>query len=374
MALPTLDAPAGSMLPGSSAHGDIATEMDDSGLAPEPSALLQSSARSGQPSLRYPNGELFAQLGDLQLISEVAAPPRDSTTRTEPIRSTRRRDGPSGEPDSTADRTVSRQLETSSSAVSSLQTSARPRPHGDTSDSESEDSGKTSKPSNSMPGPSANGNAKPSKQPEGSSTKKKLKAAGIVAGVAVVAGAAAVVAAPVALAAVGFTSSGVAAGSMAAAYQATLGGVIAKGSVFAVLQSCGAAGIPAAAQAMVAAGGATVGGGIAKVSQKFADWKQAKNSGKGTDRRGFSGGLNTGAKAKACKGANGEEGAKGTRKGSRLKNEKDNCTENGLEYDRKNVKSSDAEGQETCRQNQKNEEVAGKQRMPLKYHLQLRVQ
>lgn len=359
MAQPALDAPAGSMLPGLSAHGEIAAEMDDLGLAPEPRALPRSSARSGR---RYPNGELVAQLGDLRLVSEVAAPPWDSTTRTEPMRSTRRRDGPSEEPDSTADRTVSRQSETSSSAVSSPRTaSARLHPHGDTSDSECEDSGKTSKPSNSMPGRSANGNAKPSKQPGGSSIKKKLKTAGIVAGVAVVAGAAAVVAAPIALAAVGFTSSGVAAGSMAAAYQATLGGVIAKGSVFAVLQSCGAAGIPATAQAMVAAGGATVGGGIATVSQKFADWKQAKDSRKGTDGRGGSGGINTGAEAKACKGANGEEGAKGTGKGSRLKNEKDNCTENGVESDRKNVKSSDAEGQETCRQNQKNEEVAGKQ-------------
>ncbi|XP_037525220.1 uncharacterized protein LOC119402169 isoform X2 [Rhipicephalus sanguineus] len=182
MAQPALDAPAGSMLPGLSAHGEIAAEMDDLGLAPEPRALPRSSARSGR---RYPNGELVAQLGDLRLVSEVAAPPWDSTTRTEPMRSTRRRDGPSEEPDSTADRTVSRQSETSSSAVSSPRTaSARLHPHGDTSDSECEDSGKTSKPSNSMPGRSANGNAKPSKQPGGSSIKKKLKTAGIVVGVA----------------------------------------------------------------------------------------------------------------------------------------------------------------------------------------------
>ncbi|KAL3208804.1 hypothetical protein MRX96_038825 [Rhipicephalus microplus] len=76
---------------------------------------------------------------------------------------------------------------------------------------------------------SANVEGKPSEQPEGSSTKEKLKKAGIVAGVALVAGAAAFASAPVALAAVGFTSSGVAAGSLAAAYQATLGRLYCEG-------------------------------------------------------------------------------------------------------------------------------------------------
>jgi len=61
---------------------------------------------------------------------------------------------------------------------------------------------------------------------------------------AVGAGAVAVVDAPAALTAVGFTSAGVAAGSLAAATQsAVYGGYVASGSVFALAQSSGAAGI-----------------------------------------------------------------------------------------------------------------------------------
>ncbi|KAL1416262.1 hypothetical protein MTO96_006380 [Rhipicephalus appendiculatus] len=220
-----------------------------------------------------------------------------------------------------ADRTVTRQPETSSSAtnVSSSRTSStKPCPHGETSDSESEDSGKTSKPSDLTPGPSANGNGKPSKKPDDSSTKEKLKMAAIVAGVAALVGAAAVVAAPVALAGIGFTSSGVAAGSMAAAYQATLGGFIAKGSVFAVLQSFGAAGIPAAVQGGIAAAGATVGGGITALfrgSGKGPDAGGGNSSGRGPDEGGDSGGILTGAEADARKGAKGDERCQGNRRG-----------------------------------------------------------
>lgn len=77
---------------------------------------------------------------------------------------------------------------------------------------------------------------------------------GAVAGAAV-----AVIAAPVALSAAGFGSIGVLAGSYAAGVQATMGGVVAKGSLFAVCQSWGAAGIPIATQAIIAAAGAPVG-------------------------------------------------------------------------------------------------------------------
>ena len=59
-----------------------------------------------------------------------------------------------------------------------------------------------------------------------------------------VAGAVGVVVAPVALTAAGFTSAGVAAGSLAAATQSAIyGGYVASGSVFALAQSAGAAGI-----------------------------------------------------------------------------------------------------------------------------------
>jgi len=66
---------------------------------------------------------------------------------------------------------------------------------------------------------------------------------------------------PLALGLVGFSGPGVAAGSAAAAWQASIGNV-ASGSVFAYLQACGAAGIgttlPTVAGAM--AGGATGAG------------------------------------------------------------------------------------------------------------------
>lgn len=86
----------------------------------------------------------------------------------------------------------------------------------------------------------------------------------LVTGAAVTAGAAAaVLAAPAALSAAGFGSAGVSAGSMAAGVQSTMGGVIAKGSLFSLCQSWGAAGLPAAAQAVTAATGA--GGAAAAV-------------------------------------------------------------------------------------------------------------
>ncbi|KAL9952980.1 hypothetical protein ACROYT_G040314 [Oculina patagonica] len=76
-----------------------------------------------------------------------------------------------------------------------------------------------------------------------------------------VAGTVCVMAAPAVLTAAGFTSAGVAAGSVAAAAQSTFyGGYVASGSVFAAAQSAGAAGIGAKAATTVfaAAGGATL--------------------------------------------------------------------------------------------------------------------
>ena len=76
-----------------------------------------------------------------------------------------------------------------------------------------------------------------------------------------VAGAVCVVAAPAALTVVGFTSAGVAAGSVAAAAQSTFyGGYTASGSLFAAAQSAGAAwiGAKAAAGIFTTAGGATL--------------------------------------------------------------------------------------------------------------------
>ncbi|KAL3207733.1 hypothetical protein MRX96_039551 [Rhipicephalus microplus] len=244
----------------------------------------------------------------------------------ERARSTRPKDSHSRAPKFIAVTDHSRRAETSSSATKSTQTrSTRTQPHDGSSDSESEDSSKTSKPSNSTPGPSGHG--KPSMQPEGSSTKEKLKKASMVAGVAI------------ALAAVGFTSSGVAAGSMAAAYQATLGGVIAKGSTFALLQSAGAAGLSAATQE------------------------------ERTDGENGSGGTKTGAKAEARKGSQWRKTCQGSlERESTQKKKKDSCTENGAESRICGVQWSDvkspgnAEGLESSRQNEANKKAAGKRR------------
>lgn len=62
--------------------------------------------------------------------------------------------------------------------------------------------------------------------------------------VGIAVGATAVAAAPAILSAAGFTAGGVAAGSVAAAVQSTVyGGAVGPASIFAVLQSAGAAGI-----------------------------------------------------------------------------------------------------------------------------------
>ncbi|KAH7994205.1 hypothetical protein HPB51_026452 [Rhipicephalus microplus] len=260
--------------------GEKAAERGSCSLVPE------ASSKQG-----YQNRELAADSENLRFVSDVAAPPRDSTLPREPTRSTRPIDSLPREPSYTEAHTVAQDLGTSSSAtkVSSLDTnSAMSSPHGGSSDSEPEDPSTTPKPSDSTPGQSANVEGKPSEQPEGSSDTLMKDLISVLQGLVrdtifawgsvtitvfkcmtklrQVAGAAAVAIAPVALAAVGFTSSGVAAGSLAAAYQATLGGFIAKGSVFALLQSFGAAGIPAAVQTGIAAIGAAGAGGVTALS------------------------------------------------------------------------------------------------------------
>ncbi|XP_056617115.1 interferon alpha-inducible protein 27-like protein 2A [Triplophysa dalaica] len=82
-------------------------------------------------------------------------------------------------------------------------------------------------------------------------------------------GATTVIAAPLILGAVGFTGAGIAASSfassmMSAAAVANGGGVVA-GSVVAVLQSAGAAGIPLAAQTVIGAVGSGAGGVLAAI-------------------------------------------------------------------------------------------------------------
>ena len=83
------------------------------------------------------------------------------------------------------------------------------------------------------------------------------------AGVAVATGTAAVVAAPVVLSAVGFTATGVTVGSVAAFIQSVFyGGYVGSGSLFALTQSAGAAGIGAAGNTAIFGIGGTLGTGI----------------------------------------------------------------------------------------------------------------
>uniref|UniRef100_A0A023FFW1 Putative interferon alpha-inducible protein n=1 Tax=Amblyomma cajennense TaxID=34607 RepID=A0A023FFW1_AMBCJ len=82
-------------------------------------------------------------------------------------------------------------------------------------------------------------------------------------GASIAGAAVALVAAPAVLTAAGFGAAGVAGGSLAAAVQSTMGGVVAKGSVFALCQSWGAAGIPVVAKTAVAAAGAYFGYNVA---------------------------------------------------------------------------------------------------------------
>uniref|UniRef100_A0A667WHW9 Uncharacterized protein n=1 Tax=Myripristis murdjan TaxID=586833 RepID=A0A667WHW9_9TELE len=77
----------------------------------------------------------------------------------------------------------------------------------------------------------------------------------------------AVVAAPYVLAGIGFTSAGISAGSFAASMMSSAaianGGGVAAGSLVAILQSAGAAGLTAGASAAVAGAGAAAGAAVA---------------------------------------------------------------------------------------------------------------
>jgi len=73
---------------------------------------------------------------------------------------------------------------------------------------------------------------------------------------------AAVFGAPVALAAAGFTTAGITGGSIAAWMMSLYGGAVLSGSVVAVLQSIGAAGMGPIATAVVAYIGGTAGGAV----------------------------------------------------------------------------------------------------------------
>uniref|UniRef100_A0A0P4WK45 SAM domain-containing protein n=1 Tax=Scylla olivacea TaxID=85551 RepID=A0A0P4WK45_SCYOL len=89
---------------------------------------------------------------------------------------------------------------------------------------------------------------------------------GLVGSVAMgLVGVGAVFTAPLLLTAAGFTSAGIAAGSLGASMMSSAaianGGAVAAGSTVAVLQSIGAAGIPAAVEAAVVVSGAAVGAG-----------------------------------------------------------------------------------------------------------------
>ena len=85
----------------------------------------------------------------------------------------------------------------------------------------------------------------------------------------VVAGAAGAVVAPTVLTVAGFTSAGVAAGSVAAIAQSTFyGGYVASGSWFALAQSAGAAGIGGKFAAAI---GAAVGGATLALRKKLRE-------------------------------------------------------------------------------------------------------
>ncbi|XP_037037713.1 uncharacterized protein LOC119075378 isoform X3 [Bradysia coprophila] len=110
-------------------------------------------------------------------------------------------------------------------------------------------------------------------------TKKNLKKAGIIGASVVGASALAVVAAPVAIAAAGFGSAGVVAGSIAASWQATMGGYVAASSIFATLQSVGAIGLSTAATASIGLGGAAVGGATASGIMAISSKNERKDQG-----------------------------------------------------------------------------------------------
>ena len=81
----------------------------------------------------------------------------------------------------------------------------------------------------------------------------------------------AVVVFPFALAAAGFTAAGITVGSLAAGMMSLYGGAVAAGSIVAVLQSIGAAGMGSVATAIVSYVGALLGAEVAKRFENASD-------------------------------------------------------------------------------------------------------
>jgi hypothetical protein len=91
------------------------------------------------------------------------------------------------------------------------------------------------------------------------------KCAVYMAAAGVSAGAFSVLALPYALSFVGFTTAGIAGGSLAAAWQATMGGVVAGGSLFAILQAISVAGLGWSGTALISGTSATA-------AAAFCEW------------------------------------------------------------------------------------------------------
>ena len=86
-------------------------------------------------------------------------------------------------------------------------------------------------------------------------------------------GTAAVAATPVVLSAAGFTAGGIAVGSAAASVQSVLyGSTVASGSIFAVLQSAGVAGVSTTASGIIAGTTGTAAVFMKKVGERWF-WK-----------------------------------------------------------------------------------------------------
>eukprot|EP01024_Parvocaulis_polyphysoides_P003306 TRINITY_DN1090_c0_g2_i2.p4 TRINITY_DN1090_c0_g2~~TRINITY_DN1090_c0_g2_i2.p4 ORF type:complete len:158 (-),score=27.55 TRINITY_DN1090_c0_g2_i2:563-1036(-) len=97
------------------------------------------------------------------------------------------------------------------------------------------------------------------KSPSRGGIGRSLKKGTTVGAIGAAASGTAVIGASIGLGLYGFSKSGVLAGSMAAAWQAHIGNVVA-GSTFATLQSVGAMGVMGYALPVAAIGGAIVGG------------------------------------------------------------------------------------------------------------------
>ncbi|XP_069949717.1 uncharacterized protein [Cherax quadricarinatus] len=147
------------------------------------------------------------------------------------------------------------------------------------------DLGANNIPSSSEPKDNPSDMEENNSSPESESSKgsKILKCLGYGAA-ATVGAAGAVAAAPVVLTAAGFTSAGIAAGSLAASMMSLYGGAVTAGSWVAVLQSAGAAGVSAATAAGLAGAGAAAGVGTVKGVRVFTS-KNAEKKDEGNGKK-----------------------------------------------------------------------------------------